>query len=140
MATPGRSIIVVTFPTHPYDNPESPPRYHIPRSIFQRRAWPGHSRRRIRRGVEDQGEQDQEAGCPRPERSTATDRVRPQSAPRLLVLVDLLERPDDDLLQVLETLEHGDTLQVSLQDPGAEDDPRRTRPGRTHHPQETQVS
>ena len=56
------------------------------------------------------------------------------------MLVDLLERPDDDLLQVLETLKHGDTLQVSLQDPGAEDDPCGTRPGRTHHPPETQVS
>ena len=40
MAIPGPSIIVVAFPTHPYENPESPPRYHIPRSNLR----DGHGR------------------------------------------------------------------------------------------------
>ena len=67
-----------TLPTQDYTNPVSPQPYHIPWSIFQRRSRPGHSRRRIRRGLEDEGEQDQEAGGPRPERAGGTDRVRLQ--------------------------------------------------------------
>ena len=70
--------MTATFPTQPYTNPVSPQPHHILRSIFQRRSWPGNSRRRIRRGLEDEGEQDQEAGGPRPERAGGTDRVRLQ--------------------------------------------------------------